>query len=162
VYEQLIIDIYSMRDRKLPAAPPLRRETNLSYTSCARMVWVGVLWPSIHRPHVHGWWCRILNRLIRVFVESSRDAFATLAAAARIYTATHDGKHEHETTEEDVWPITLDGALNVLFLLARRQWGVRFLRGGEERLRCRTCRVCTVEADIDKIGVCTGGISYRE
>lgn len=47
-------------------------------------------------------------------------SFATLAAAARIYTAAHDRKHEHETTDEDVWPITRNGALNVLFLLARR------------------------------------------
>jgi hypothetical protein len=120
------------------------------------MVWVGVLCLSIHRPHVHGWWCWVLNRLIRVFVKCT-GTFATLAAAARIYTAAHDQSHEHETTDEDVWPITLDGAFNVLLLLARRQWGVRLLRGGEERLRCRAGCVCTVEADLDKIGVCTGG-----
>jgi len=75
-----------------------------------------------------------LNRLIRVFVKCT-GTFATLAAAARIYTATDDRKHEQETTDEDVWPITRNGAHNVLFLLARRQRGVRLLRGGEERLR---------------------------
>ena len=125
--KQLMIDVY-VRLSKLPPAPPLRRETNPSNTSCARTVWVIVLRLSIHRLHVHGWWCRVLNRLIRVFVQQSTGIFATPAAAARIYTAAHDRYHEHETTDEDVWPITLDGAFDVLLLFARRQWGVRLLR----------------------------------
>ena len=132
-YEQLIIDVYA-RLSKLPLAPPLCRETNPSNTSCARMVWVIVLRLGIYRLHVHGWWSRVLNRLIRVFVQQSTGIFATPAAAARIYTAAHDRNHEHETADEDVGPITLDGAFNVLLLLARRQWGVRLLRCGEERL----------------------------
>jgi hypothetical protein len=102
-----------------------------------------------------------LNRLIRVFVERT-GRFATPAAAARIYTTAHDQSDEYETTDEDVWPITLNSAFNVLFLLARRQWGVRLLRGGEESLGCGAGRVCAVEAGLDKIGVCTGGVEYRE
>lgn len=60
-----------------------------------------------------------MNGLIRVSGDRL-DAFATLAAAARVYTITHDQKHEQDAAEEDVWPITRDGTFNVLFPLARR------------------------------------------
>ena len=115
VYEQLIIDIYAKIKQ---TSCPLRRENNPSNASRARMVGVGILLLRIHGLHVHRWWCWVLDRLIRVFVKWM-GPLATPAATARIYSATHDQNHKHETTNEDVWPITLNGAFNVLFLLAR-------------------------------------------
>jgi hypothetical protein len=48
----------------------------------------------------------------------------------------------------------------VLFLLGRRNGGVRLLRGWEERLRRRARLVHTIHASLDKVGLRGGGVGY--
>lgn len=126
-----------------------------------RMIRVRVLCPTAHGLQVQWWRRRLLNRLIRVFAESA-SALAALATAACVYAAACDGEHEEDTSDEDVLPVASYGADEVLFLLAGRDGGMRFLRGGEERLRGRASRVCTIQTNVDKVGVRGGGVGQRK
>lgn len=92
-----------------------------------------------------------MNRLVWVAGEWT-DCFAALATAARVQTATQNAEHEGKATHEDVRPITCYQTLEVLFLFGSRNWGVRFLRGRKEYIGRRARRVCTVHADLDKVG----------
>src|SRR6266852_1963805 len=116
------------------------------------MVWIVIPPPRVDRPHVHRRRRLLLNRLIWVAAKRTDAAFAALATAACVHTATQNGEHEDKATHEDVRPIARNRTLEVLFLLGSRNWGVRLLRGREEGIRGSACRVGTIHAGLDRVG----------
>jgi hypothetical protein len=134
-----------------------------SLLGLGRTIWVVIPPPRVDRLHVHRWRWRLLNRLIWVAAERTGAlAVATLPTAACVHTATQNGEHEDKATYEDVRPIACYQTLEVLFLLGSRNWGVRLLRRREEGIRGRARRVCTVHADLDKVGERGGRVGYGE
>ena len=114
-----------------------------------RTIWVGILPPRANRLHVHRRRWRLVNRLIRVTDERGR-AFAAPSTTASVHTATHDRGNEDQAPHKDVRPIACYRALDVLFLLGGRNWGVRLLRGREENIRGGALRA--VQANTNEVG----------
>ncbi len=122
---------------------------NLFY-GLGRTIWAGIP-PRVNWSHVHRRRYRLLNCLICVAGEWT-PSFVALATAACVHGATRDAEHEDKAPDEDVRPVACYQTLEVLLLLGSRHRGVRLLRRGKEGIRGGTRRVCTVHADLHKVG----------